>query len=56
LDRDCTFKTGQVIFVSEWPKGKFVSFINYILLTKSLPCKVVALTGMPYYFRAFKYS
>jgi hypothetical protein len=32
-----------------------VSFIGYIMLTKSLPCKCAALTGMPYYFRVFKY-
>jgi hypothetical protein len=50
------FLTSQVIFVLEWPKGEFVSFIGYILLTKSLSCKVVTLTGMPYYFRVFKYS
>jgi hypothetical protein len=25
LDRDCIFKTGQVIFVPEWPKSEFVS-------------------------------
>jgi hypothetical protein len=34
---------------------KVVSFIGYILLTKSLPCKVPALTGISYYFRVFKY-
>jgi hypothetical protein len=32
-----------------------VSFIGYILLTKSLSCKCVALTGMPYYFKVIKY-
>jgi len=35
---------------------KVVSFIDYILLTKSLSCNVVSLTGIPYYFRVFKYS
>jgi hypothetical protein len=32
-----------------------VSFIGYILLTKSLSCKVAALTRMPYDFKVFKY-
>jgi hypothetical protein len=31
------FLTGQVNFVPKWPKGQFVSFIGYIMLTKSLP-------------------
>jgi hypothetical protein len=31
------FLTSQVIFVPEWPNGEFVSFIGYIMLTKSLP-------------------
>jgi hypothetical protein len=49
------FLTGQVIFVSEWPKGEFVSFcIGCILLTKSLLCNVAVFTGMPYHFRIFK--
>jgi hypothetical protein len=25
LDWDCIFKTGQVIFIPEWPKGEFAS-------------------------------
>jgi hypothetical protein len=45
-----------VIFVPEWPKGEFVSFIGYFLLTKSLSCNVTALTGIPYYLKVFKYS
>jgi hypothetical protein len=45
-----------VIFVLEWPKGEFVSFIGYILLTKSLSYNVVALTGITFYFRVFKCS
>jgi hypothetical protein len=32
------------------------SFIGYILLTKSLSCNVATLTGIPYYFKVFKYS
>jgi hypothetical protein len=31
------FLTCQVNFVPEWPKREFVSFIGYIMLTKSLP-------------------
>jgi hypothetical protein len=46
--------TGQVIFVPEWPKGEFVSFIGYILLTKSLPCKVAILYRVVVFFRVFK--
>jgi hypothetical protein len=45
-----------VIFVLEWPKGEFVSFIGFILLTKSLSCNDVVLTGIPFYFRLFRYS
>jgi len=41
------FLTGQVNFVPEWPKGEFISFIGYILLTKLLLCKCAAVTGMP---------
>jgi hypothetical protein len=37
------FLTGQVIFVPKWPNGEFVSFIGYIMLTKSLPYKAAAL-------------
>jgi hypothetical protein len=42
LDQECIFNRSSD-FVPEWPKGEFVSFIGYILLTKSLPCKVAAL-------------
>jgi hypothetical protein len=31
------FLIGQVNFIPKWPNGEFVSFIGYILLTKSLP-------------------
>jgi hypothetical protein len=44
-----------VIFVPKWLKEEFVSFICYILLTKSLSCNVAILTGIPYYFRVFKF-
>jgi len=47
LDRGFIFLTGQVIFVTEWPNGEFVSFIGYIMLTKSLLCKCVAETRTP---------
>jgi hypothetical protein len=43
-----------VYFVPEWPKREFVSFIDYILLTKLLPCKCAAITGMPYYSKVFQ--
>jgi hypothetical protein len=43
-----------VIFVLEWPNGEFVSFIGFILLTKSLSCNVAILTGIPYYFRSLQ--
>jgi hypothetical protein len=34
------FKTGQVIFVPEWPKGEFVSILaSFCVWTKSLKCK-----------------
>jgi hypothetical protein len=34
------FQTGQVIFVPEWPKGEFVSFLaSFCVWTKSLMCK-----------------
>jgi hypothetical protein len=33
-------------YVLEWPNGEFVSFIGYILLTKSLPYLCTAKTGM----------
>jgi hypothetical protein len=34
------FKTGQVIFVPEWPKGEFVSILaSFCVWTKSLTCK-----------------
>jgi hypothetical protein len=36
------FQTGQVIFVSEWPKGEFVSILaSFCVWTKSLMCKDV---------------
>jgi hypothetical protein len=50
------FLTSQVIFVPEWPKREFVSFIGYILLTKSLPCKVVALYRVAILFRVFRWK
>jgi hypothetical protein len=43
-----------MIFVTEWPNEEFVSFIDYILLTKSLPCKYAVETGMPLLFRVFR--
>jgi hypothetical protein len=43
-----------VIFVSEWPKGEFVSFIGYILLTKSLSCKVAALNRDAILFKSLQ--
>jgi hypothetical protein len=36
-------------------KNIFISFIDYILLTKSLPCKVYILIGILYDFKVFKY-
>jgi hypothetical protein len=50
------FYTSQVIFVLEWPNGEFVSFVGFILLTKSLSCNVAVLTGISYHFRIIKYS
>jgi hypothetical protein len=44
-----------VIFVLEWPKWEFVSFIGRILLTKSLSCNVATLTGMLYISKSSKY-
>jgi hypothetical protein len=43
-----------VIFVPEWPSGEFVSFIGYILLTKSLPCKCTTETRMLYLSKVFQ--
>jgi len=40
------FLTGQVIFVPELPNREFVSFIGYIILTKSLPYQCSTVTGM----------
>jgi len=40
-----------VIFVPEWPKREFVSFIGFILLTKSLSCNVVVLNRVTVLFR-----
>jgi len=56
LDRDCIFKTGQVIFVPEWPNGEFVSFVGCILLTKSLLCNVAALYRVAVLFRVFRWK
>jgi len=43
LDRECISKTGQVIFVPEWPKGEFVSILaSFCVWTKSLICKDAA--------------
>jgi hypothetical protein len=37
------FRTGQVIFVPEWPKGEFVSILaSFRIWTKSLICKDAA--------------
>jgi hypothetical protein len=44
-----------VVFVPEWPNGEFVSFVGYILLTKSLLCNVAVLIGMPYISESSKY-
>jgi hypothetical protein len=33
------FQTGQVIFVPEWPKGKFVSIFGLILDKSTCVCK-----------------
>jgi hypothetical protein len=55
LDWDCIFKSVKWFFVPEWLNGEFVSFIGYIMSTKTLSCKVTALTGTPYDFRIFKY-
>jgi hypothetical protein len=41
-------------FGSSRPHKVSVSFIGYILLTKSLPCKCAVETGMPYLFRVFR--
>jgi hypothetical protein len=44
------FLTGQVIFVPEWPKGEFVSFVLATFCwTKLLLCNVTAFTGMLLY-------
>jgi hypothetical protein len=43
-------------FCSEWPKEGFVSFIGFILLTKSLSCNVAVLTGIPFILEFSKYS
>jgi len=43
------FQTGQVIFVSEWPKGEFVSILASLCVwTKSLKCKDAAKQGFHY--------
>jgi hypothetical protein len=41
------FQTGQVFFVPEWPKGKFVSifYIDNILVDKNTLCNGCDLTG-----------
>jgi len=41
-----------VIFVLEWLNEEFVSFIDFILLTKSLSSNDAVLIGIPYYFRS----
>jgi hypothetical protein len=41
------FLRQKVNFVPPCSNGEFVSFIGYILLTKSLPCKCAAIIGMP---------
>jgi hypothetical protein len=39
LDRECISKTGQVIFVPEWPKGEFISILaSFCVWAKSLVC------------------
>jgi hypothetical protein len=43
-----------VIFVLEWPKGEFVSFIGFILLTKSLRCNVAVLNRDTVYFQSLQ--
>jgi hypothetical protein len=48
------FKTGQVIFVPEWSKAEFVSFVVFILLTKSLLCNVDVINRDVVYSRIFK--
>jgi hypothetical protein len=40
-----------VIFVPEWPNGEFVSFVAFILLTKSLLCNVAVLNNDAILFR-----
>jgi hypothetical protein len=49
------FQTGQVIFVPEWPKGKFVSILYWqILVDKNTLCKGCFLIGILVQFRVFK--
>jgi hypothetical protein len=43
-----------VIFVPEWPNREFVSFVGFILLTKSLACNVAIVNKDAVYFRIFK--
>jgi hypothetical protein len=43
-----------MIFIPEWSKGEFVSFVGCILLSKSLSCNVAVLNRAAVYFKIFK--
>jgi hypothetical protein len=57
FNRKLFFMKNKLLMLIEniFNKNIFISFIDYILLTKSLPCKVYILIGIPYDFKVFKY-